>query len=164
MRITLIACALLLPGLASCSRETGIERVREVPLKSTAVPAADTGLHRAQVTYLLRGALTHKEMEARLGQYYFVTWYDGHPEQPAELTMSYQQSSTGSQVHSKTIRFPAGRKGGLQKDTFTFLGAEHQQIGQILTWRVDLKIGPSIVSTRRSYLWRDDYTTLPTPE
>lgn len=149
--------------LASCSYESKIERVREVPLKSTQVPAIQTGLHRAQVTYLMRGALTQSEMYDRLGQYYFVTWTDGHPDQPAELIMSYQQASTGSLVLQKKLYFEPRKSSGTHKDVFKFIGEEHRRVGQVLSWRVDLKVGGTIVSTRRSYLWRDDHTTSTRP-
>lgn len=47
-------CAALLPVLFSCAEQVSrIEHVREVPLKTTVVPAEDVGMHRTQATYLL---------------------------------------------------------------------------------------------------------------
>lgn len=158
-----IACSLALLVLASCSHESVIEHVREVPLKTPDVPAIQTGLHRAQVTYLLRGALTAKERQDRLGQYYFVTWVDAHPEQSAELIMNYQQAGTGSAVKQKAITLAPDRSGGTRKDIFQFTGEEHVQLGEVLTWRVDLKVGGKLVSSKHSFLWRDDFTTRPKP-
>lgn len=157
--VSSIACSLVLLVLASCSHESVIERVREVPLKTADIPEIETGLYRAQVTYLLRGALTNKERYDRLGQYYFVTWVDAHPEQAAELVMNYQQAGTGSAVKQKTLALEPRKGGGTRKDIFRFTGDEYFQLGEILTWRVDLKVDGKLVSTRHSFLWRDDFTT-----
>lgn len=160
MKIAIMcAASISLLALSSCSHESKIERVRDVPIKSVAIPAFETGLHRAQITYVMRGALTHEEMEARLGEYYYVTWYDAHPELPAQLVMRCQTGETGATVHTKTINMPAPRKsGGSQKTVFSFIGDEYKKLGSLLTWRVDLKVNGKIVSTKRSFLWRDDET------
>ena len=104
-------CAALLPVLFSCAEQVSrIEHVREVPLKTTVVPAEDVGMHRTQATYLLHGAVSQQQRLQRLGQYYFVTWNDANPEQAATLVMIYRQGKTGSTVLTKSISYPAGRK------------------------------------------------------
>lgn len=89
-------CAALLPVLFSCAEQVSrIKHVREVPLKTTVVPAEDVGMHHTQATYLLHGAVSQQQRLQRLGQYYFVTWNDANPEQAATLVMMYRQ---GKQV------------------------------------------------------------------
>lgn len=86
----------MLPVLFSCAEQVSrIEHVREVPLKTIVVPAEDVGMHHTQATYLLHGAVSQQQRLQRLGQYYFVTWNDAHPEQAATLVMMYRQ---GKQV------------------------------------------------------------------
>lgn len=123
-------CAALLPVLFSCAEQVSrIEHVREVPLKTTVVPAEDVGMHRTQATYLLHGAVSQQQRLQRLGQYYFVTWNDANPEQAATLVMMYRQGKTGSTVLTKSISYPAGRKGGTQNSVFEFIGDEAREKG-----------------------------------
>ena len=83
-----LCTAAVLPVLFSCAEQVSrIEHVREVPLKTTVVPAEDVGMHRSQATYLLHGAVSQQQRLQRLGQYYFVTWNDANPEQAATLVM-----------------------------------------------------------------------------
>lgn len=87
-----LCAAAVLPVLFSCAEQVSrIEHVREVPLKTTVVPAEDVGMHRSQATYLLHGAVSQQQRLQRLGQYYFVTWNDACPEQAATLVMMYRQ-------------------------------------------------------------------------
>lgn len=120
-----LCTAAVLPVLFSCAEQVSrIEHVREVPLKTTVIPAEDVGMHRSQATYLLHGAVSQQQRLQRLGQYYFVTWNDAHPEQAATLIMMYRQGKTGSAVLNKSISYPAGRKGGTQHSVFEFTGDE----------------------------------------
>lgn len=104
-------CAALLPVLFSCAEQVSrIEHVREVPLKTTVVPAEDVGMHRTQATYLLHGAVSQQQRLQRLGQYYFVTWNDANPEQAATLVMIYRQGKTGSTVLTNPFPIQPGEK------------------------------------------------------
>ena len=64
-----LCTAAVLPVLFSCAEQVSrIEHVREVPLKTTVVPAEDVGMHRSQATYLLHGAVSQQQRLQRLGQ------------------------------------------------------------------------------------------------
>lgn len=159
MKFPALLCAAATPVLFSCAEQgSRIEYVREVPLKTTVVPAEDVGMHRSQATYLLHGAVSQKERLQRLGQYYFVTWNDANPEQPATLVMMYRQGKTGSTVLTKSISYPAGRKGGKQTPVFKFTGDEAKEKGEILAWKLLLKDHHGkTISESHSYLWGDDH-------
>lgn len=154
-----LCAAALLPVLFSCAEQVSrIEHVREVPLKTTVIPAEDVGMHRSQATYLLHGAVSQQQRLQRLGQYYFVTWHDADPAQPASLVMMYRQGKTGSAVLTKSISYPAGRKGGTQNAVFEFTGDEAQTKGEILAWKLLLQDSRGkTISERHSYLWGDDH-------
>ena len=151
-------CAALLPVLFSCAEQVSrIEHVREVPLKTTVVPAEDVGMHRTQATYLLHGAVSQQQRLQRLGQYYFVTWNDANPEQAATLVMIYRQGKTGSTVLTKSISYPAGRKGGTQNSVFEFIGDEAREKGGVLAWKLVRKDNRGkTISERHGYMWGDD--------
>lgn len=148
-----------LPFLFSCAEQVSrIEQVREIPLKTTEIPTEDAGMHHTQATYLLHGAVTKEQRQQRLGQYYFITWYDAHPEQKASLVMMYRQGKTGSSIQTKSISYPVGRKGGTQTSVFPFNGTEAKNKGEILAWKLLLKDGDNhTISERHSYLWNDNY-------
>lgn len=152
-----ICTAALVPVLFSCAEQVSkIERIREIPLKTLAIPSEDVGMHRSQATYLLHGAVSNKERRQRLGQYYFITWYDADPDHAATLVMMYRQGKTGSKVMTKSISYPAGRKGGIQTPVFEFIGEEAQTKGQILAWKLLLKDHHGkTITERHSYLWND---------
>lgn len=141
MRFPALFCiAATVPLLFSCAGKiTTIEHVREVPLKTTSLPSEDVGMHRSQATFLLYGAVSNKERVQRQGQYYFVTWYDADPDQAVTLVMMYRQGKTGSRILTKSISYPAGRKGGTQSPVFEFIGDDAKENGQILAWKLLLK-------------------------
>ncbi len=143
--------------LCSCAEQvTRINYVREVPLKSTVTPGMDTGFHRAQSSYLLHGAYSQEMRKERLGQYYYVTWYDADPTRPLTLTMQYRQGKTGSKTLSKTITLSPGRDGGEQTAMFTFIGAEARDKGPVMAWKTQLKDkNGKVLSEQRSFLWSD---------
>lgn len=159
MRLLPVLCTIIICVLASCTYETRVESVREVPVKSTIPAAFETGLMRSQTTYVMFGAITAKERRNRLGQYYYVNWTDGKPELPAKLVFEYQQANTGSKVHKKVISFPKDRSGGEEKTCFSIIGDEYFNKGPVLTWKVSLLLNGKTVSSRKSYLWKDDDTT-----
>lgn len=159
MRLLSLFCVGAFCLLVSCTTETRLESVREVPIKSAALTGFETGLMWAQITYIMYGARTSAERRERMGQYYYVTWSDANPDLPAKLVFDYQQSNTGSKVYTKTIELPAGRSGGEEKNVFTIIGDEYFDKGPVLTWKTRLFIDDRLVSTRKSYLWGDDDTT-----
>lgn len=159
MKLSSALCLGIMLLLPSCSSDSYIDRVREVPLKSLVVPAVDSGLHRANASYLMHGAITSQERLDRLGQYYYVVWKDGQPEKPATIEMKYQQSKTGSTVLTRTAKLKPGRSGGMTRTNFEFNGANYRDNGDVLSWKLTLFIDGKPVSSRRSYLWRDDATT-----
>lgn len=113
-----LCTAAVLPVLFSCAEQVSrIEHVREVPLKTTVVPAEDVGMHRSQATYLLHGAVSQQQRLQRLGQYYFVTWNDANPEQAATLVMMYRQENRFSRP-DKIHFLPCREKGRHAKFRF----------------------------------------------
>lgn len=159
MRFLFPFCIAILTFLVSCTHESRIDSVREVPIKTSHASPFDTGLLRAQTTYVMHGAMTSKERRERLGQYYYVSWYDAHPDQSATLCFEYQMAHTGSRVHKKSISFPSARSGGSKKVIFSVIGDEYFNVGPVLTWKLSLLVNGKSVSSHRSYLWRDDATT-----
>lgn len=150
------SCACLLSGCASTSY---IKTISDLPLKSTDLPGMSWQLSsmRANAQYNLFGANSYRERVARLGDYYYVLWYDAQPKSPTRLEMQYTQASSASRVLTRSFEFEKPRSfSGVRKSVFVFNGEERAKKGDILTWRINLYTDGKLVDSRRSYLWLDD--------
>lgn len=113
----------------------------------------DAKMVRGEQRHRLRGAVTLKEREERLGQYYTISWVNTDPSLAAmKLVMDYQQTATGSQNLRMTTELPAGQASG--RVEFKVSGKAYQSRGRVLAWRIRLMRGNTIVAEKRSYLWR----------
>lgn len=151
-----LACSVL---LASCTAQRSrLMHVADLPLKEVnpAGMAWQVSSIRANAQYVLYGANSSKEQRARLGDYYFVDWYDADYTRPVRLEMLYTQASTASKVLSRTVEMTAPRSSaGSRKSSFFFNGPERAQRGDILTWRINLYVDGRLVDSCHSYLWED---------
>ncbi len=150
------AAATAATALVSCTQTTHISGIADLPLKSTQVPdmSWQTSPLRANAQYLLYGTNTERQKAARLGDYYYVNWYDAAPTRPAKLVMRYTQARTASKLFTRTIDYPAPREGRKTRKTeFFFAGEERKHGGDILTWRIELYLDDKLVDSRQSYLW-----------
>lgn len=144
--------------LCSCATQrTRLTDITDLPLKSTnpANMSWQVSPIRAHVQYVLYGAQSAKERNDRIGDYYFVDWYDADPALPVQLEMQYTQALTASKVLSRTIDFTQPRpSSGSRKSHFFFNGAERAKCGDIMTWRINLYVDGKLVDSRHSYLWQ----------
>ena len=108
---------------------------------------------RGEQLYHLKGAVTEKEREQRLGQYYTVVWQQqGLETQPNRIIMDYQQAATGSKVlHLSKNLSPNADQGKVE---FNITGDSYQRGGRVLSWRVRLLKNSQVLAEERSYLWR----------
>lgn len=150
-----LACGLLVPSCSSVDR-TCISEISDLPLKSVNQQGdswAESPL-RANARYILYGAESSRQKEARIGDYYYVSWYDADPDQKVRLVMHYTQAQTASQTLTRELELPPGReKKGWRKSQFFFAGEERRKKGDILSWRIELYVGGQLVDARQSYLW-----------
>lgn len=145
--------------LESCvTQRTCITDIADLPLKDTnpANMSWQVSPIRAHSQYVLYGAQSGKERRERLGDYYFVNWYDADPTRPVRLEMLYTQAITASKVLSRSIDFSTPRaSAGSRKSQFFFNGEDRAKRGDIMTWRINLYVDGKMVDSRHSYLWRD---------
>lgn len=154
--VRLLFPILVLSMVGCAGTPVGIDRVKEFRLTTTEYGHLAPGLVRAQTAAALHGAMTSKEREDRLGQYYTVYWHDREPQVPLELVFEYQQASTGSKVLTRKLDYPAGRAGGSVESHFDFIGPEYRKSGTIMTWCASLVRDGKVVARKTSYLWHDD--------
>lgn len=152
--LLLLLC--LLP--AACSSHSYLIDVADLPLKEMETYSMDWQVSplRAHAQYILFGAQSSRERKERLGDYYFVNWYDAEKTRPVRLEMLYTQGLTTSQVLSRTLEFKEPRRwSGSRKSFFFFNGKERARRGDVLTWRINLYVDGKLVDSKRSYLWED---------
>lgn len=158
----LATACMLVPVACRSVEKSYISGVADVPLKTTENVSTswETSPLRANSRYLLHGANTNKERVERLGDYYYVRWYDAEPDKPMKLVMLYTQARTGSTVLTSeyVVNEPRESKGN-HMYRFAFNGDVRRQLGDVLSWRVDLYAGGQLRDSRKSYLWQEPSVT-----
>ena len=143
---------------ASCSQvqTTHITGMADLPLKSTELPNErwQEAPLRANAQYVLYGANSQRERRLRIGDYYFLSWYDAEPQKPVRIEMLYTQALTGADVLTRTVEYNSPRESaGSRKENFHFSGEERAKRGDIMTWKVNLYCDGELVDSLQSYLW-----------
>lgn len=148
-----LACVLL----AACQQQgTHITALADLPLKDTTPPKFNwqNAPLRANAQYILSDANSQAERQAKIGDYYFLRWYDAEPQKPVRVVMKYTQARTGPEVLEMVKEYKQPRKNtGERKEEFFFNGAERAEKGDILSWRIELWCNGELKDSRQSYLW-----------
>ena len=158
MRFCLTLSSFVAVLLASCSQyqSTCITSMADLPLKTTELPGDrwQAAPLRANAQHVLFGANSQKEKELRIGDYYFLRWYDAEPSKPVKVEMLYTQALTGADVLTRTVEHNEPRESaGERKETFHFSGPERAKRGDVMTWKVNLYCDGKLVDSLQSYLW-----------
>lgn len=154
----LIIILLSLIGV-SCSNKIENLTVDKFTLRNFQIEDHNTPMVRGDQQKRLYGAVTLKEHEARLGQYYEVRWnlkdkehLANNPSDGALVIFRYRQASTASKLKIISKEYPAGVKSG--KIDFQIIGKEYAQKGRVLAWKAELVLGGRVIDSKQSYLWR----------
>lgn len=153
-----LSCTALLLGSCQTYDRTCITEVSDIPLKTADEPGTEWSAAplRSHAMYVLHGAESQKERESRVGDYYFVTWYDAEPEKPVRVVMHYTQAATGATVLREEKRYSQPRESRASRtERFFFTGAERQKKGDILSWKMEIFVDGKPVDSCTSYLWQD---------
>lgn len=158
MRTCLFLSALCALLTVSCSQKQVpyLVGVADLPLKSLALPDDrwQEAPLRANAQYILYGANSAKEKVHRIGDYYFLNWYDAAPEKPVKVEMLYTQALTGADVLTRTVEYNEPRESaGERKEKFHFSGPDRAKRGDVMTWKMNLYCDGQLVDSMQSYLW-----------
>ena len=143
----------------SCSNQVENLKVDKFTLRNYQIQGQDVPMVRGDQQKRLYGAVTLKEHEARLGQYYEVRWNLKGKEHMATdskngalVIFRYRQASTASQLKLISKQYPAGQNNG--KIDFQIIGEEYIQKGRVLAWKAELVLGGRVVDSKQSFLWQ----------
>ena len=158
MRTRFVISAIAACLFAACSQVQTpyISGMVDLPLKTTDLPNErwQEAPLRANAQYVLYGANSNKERQLRIGDYYFLSWYDAEPQKPVRVEMLYTQALTGADVFSRVVEYNEPRESsGSRKEKFHFSGPERAKRGDIMTWKVNLYCDGKLVDSLQSYLW-----------
>lgn len=144
-------------GTIGCSTENQNLCVDKFTLRSIKIEDHDAAMVRGDQQKRLYGAVSIKEHQERIGQYYRLRWNLLNQPQitdwsrQVQIVFRYKQASTGSKIKTASHTYPSGTKQG--KWGFNNIGKDYAIGGRVLAWRADLIYGGQIISTKESYLW-----------
>lgn len=101
--------------------------------------------------YILHGAVTKKEREARQGHYYAVFWKVTDRSQPVKVRLEYRQQKMGAKVMMIEEEVASPRGSNVTK--FAINGEPYVINGPVTSFRVSLVRGKEVLSEEKSYLW-----------
>lgn len=150
MRFFLVCLGLMMGvGLISCGTSRDTLRVRQFNLQDTK-PSTGHEFIRSETNRRLHGAVSEREREERLGQYYDVSWQKLSGVKPVKVVFEYRQIRTGAKVRKQVfVRKPAASG----KFEIQVTGANYRTNGRVLAWQMSLYDGAEKVAVKRSYLW-----------
>jgi len=100
---------------------------------------------------LLHGAITDKEREARLGDYYTIFWKVADRSQPVTVRLEYRQKAFGLAV--KKVEKEVTDIGRDNTTHFEFIGDDYIVNGPVTAWRASIVRGGTVLVSYNSYLW-----------
>lgn len=156
VRVLLFGLGVASVSLVSCSSQVENLVVDKFSLRDVKIEGTDVPMVRGDQQKRLYGAVTIADHEARLGQYYEISWcLDGkvvEASEPVTVIFRYRQASSGAELKFLSQRYPAGTPRG--KVEFNIIGDDYKKGGRVLSWKADLVYGGRVIDSKQSYLWR----------
>lgn len=149
----LLMVAVSISMLVSCSsKHEELLSLRHSHLQSIDRVDRDAGMSRGEQNYRMKGAVSVKEQEARLGHYYTVDWKNDQVGE-ADLTVLFEYNQAGTA--SQKLRMQKVVDGDLESGKLEFhvTGEPYRVNGQVLAWRVQLLRGDRVIAEKKSYMW-----------
>lgn len=149
-----IPCLLAALLLSACGGGRQAFAVKQFQLRELYATPTEEPMVTMEKERRLRGAVSVKERQQRLGQYYTMIWQDaaGAGSGPVEVVFLYQQGASASRVKRMTKSFPASSRKGIAE--FAVIGDDFATGGRVLAWKATLTRAGREIAARQSYLWQ----------
>jgi len=143
----------------SCSSQVENIVVDKFTLRNHQIEKNDIAMVRGDQQKRLYGAVTLKEHQERLGQYYEISWNLKGKEHLANqetngalIVFRYRQAETASKLKLISKQYPVGIKKG--KIDFQIIGEDYIKKGRVLAWKAELVLGGRVIDSEQSFLWQ----------
>ena len=122
-------------------------------LKNLSPEDKDNPTVRSEQQKRLYGAVSLKERQSRMGQYYTVRWDVSEKpiDTPVSIVFRYRQAATGSKLLKQEHKMKSKVQKGITE--FSITGDAYQKLGRVLNWRIEVYSGSKLQASEQSYLW-----------
>lgn len=138
----------------SCATQNDRVAVSVYHLNSLDAVDKDNPTVRSEQQKRLYGAVSLKERQNRMGQYYTVRW--NLDEQsigaPVRVVFRYSQAATGSQELRQEHRVKEALAKGITE--FSVAGDSYRNNGRVLNWKVEVYAEGKLIGSEQSFLWQ----------
>ena len=149
LRLLPVLAVVALPACAS--KPQGFTKVKIYRLNPDArITAVDPSIP-FEHEYLLHGAITKVDRDARKGNYYTFFWKADDRTQPVKLRFEYRQSATRSAVKRQEVEIAGVKRNNVTRLQVT--GEEYLTSGKVLAWRAVLLQGGKEIGSTQSFMW-----------
>jgi hypothetical protein len=104
-----------------------------------------------ELKYLNWGAVTNKQLAARHGHYFTITWENGGPVADFTACFEYRQVKSKEVVRTLTQAMP--HVSGATRSYFAVVSKAYLANGPVSSWRFTVRKGDTVVAETKSYIW-----------
>jgi hypothetical protein len=104
-----------------------------------------------EIKYLNWGAVTNRQMQARQGHYFTITWANDGPK--ADFVARFQYTQVKSKEIIRTLTQPMPQVAGTARAYFAVVGKAYLAYGPVSSWRFTILKGDTVVAEAKSFIW-----------
>ncbi len=104
-----------------------------------------------ELKYLNWGAVTYKQLRAREGHYFTITWANDGPADDFTARFEYRQVKSKAVVRTLTQKMP--RVSGATRSYFAVVNKAYLAYGPVCSWRFTILKGDTVVAESKSFVW-----------
>lgn len=131
-------------------RRITVPKIHDVQDDSTYKSTGNAALDY-EIRYLNWGAVTGRQMMARQGHYFTITWANHGPR--ADFTARFQYTQVKSKEIIRTLTQPMPQIAGTTRAYFAVVGKAYLAYGPVSSWRFTILKGDTVVAEAKSFIW-----------
>jgi hypothetical protein len=113
------------------------------------------GTHNPALDYEIRyinwGAVTERQLRARYGHYFTITWANHGPR--ADFTARFEYTQVKSKEIIRTLTQPMPQVAGTTRSYFAVVSKAYLAYGPVSSWRFTILKGDTVVAEAKSFIW-----------
>lgn len=104
-----------------------------------------------EIKYINWGAVTQKQIVARQGHYFTITWVNDGPK--ADFTARFEYRQVRSKEIVRTLVQPMPQVSGATRSYFAIVSHAFAINGPVSSWRFTVLKGDTVVAEAKSFIW-----------